>query len=419
MLSHSDLSIGHKPRPAEETGLLLREASRRLVEARERFLGFPGNMAFDDSDSGHLLAALANNVGDPDSEDASGVHTKVFEREVTAWFTALAQGDPGTTYGYVTSGGSEGITFGLYVGRRRLPHAPVYASSAAHYSVRKAADLLRMPLVTVECGPDGAMDAEALAKLCRAQRHEDEAAGRPPRGAVLLATAGATMGGAFDDVPALREAAGAAGPCYVHTDAALGGIVAPFSTPRPAWGLGDGADSVSVSGHKFLGVPVPCGIVLARRELLPSFPVGEYVGARDHTLACSRSGLAAVLLWKRLRQLGTCGLRTLVHRCQDTAEYAVGALAAVGAHPRRHRHALAVTFDRPSEEVCRRWRLSAEGRRAQLIAMPHVTRRAVDELCAALRQSDPPAPSPSRWTVAVRDEDAYRAEPTAAQHRPA
>ncbi|MBO8191528.1 histidine decarboxylase [Streptomyces oryzae] len=416
VLSHPNLTIGEKPCPADETVSALREVSRQLSQAREHFLGFPGNMAFDDSDSGHLLATLANNVGDPDSEDASGMHTKDFEREVIAWFTELAQGDPGTTYGYVTSGGSEGVTFGLYVGREQFEHAPLYASSQAHYSVRKASELLRMRLVSVPCGPDGTMDAEALGALCRTQRREDAAAGRPPRGAVVLATAGTTMGGAFDDVPALREAAGAAGPCYVHCDAALGGIVAAFSSPRPPWNFRDGADSVSVSGHKFLGAPVPCGIVLARRSLLPSSPVGEYVGTRDHTLACSRSGLATVLLWKRLRQLGTSGLRDLVHRCQDTAEYAKSSLTAVGARPQRQPHALTVTFDRPPEEVRRRWRLSVEGERAQLIAMPHVTRRVIDELCADWSPAGERLPLPPCRVVTARNERAHRPGPAAAQY---
>ncbi|NSC25427.1 histidine decarboxylase [Streptomyces albus subsp. chlorinus] len=392
MLSQRDLTIGERPSPAAETGLVLRTLSGELLGAAERLVGFPGNLAFDDADCGHLLSHFINNVGDPDSDDAAGTHTKRFERAVLAWFTGLAQGDPDGTYGYVTGGGTEGVIFGLYVGRRRLPHAPVYTSEAAHYSVRKAADLLRMGLVTVPTRQDGTMDPEALGVLCRARRDGDAAGETAARGAVVLATAGTTMGGVFDDVTALRAAASAAGEVHVHCDAALGGIVAAFSTPRPAWDFRDGADTISVSGHKFLGSPVPSGIVLARREMLPELPVGEYVGADDHTLACSRNGLAPVLLWKRLRELGTAGLRDLVHRCQATAAYAYEALAAAGARPQRWRHALAVTFDRPPRRVCARWRLTVEGDRAQLIAMPHVTRRhvdeLVDELCAAWQSDD-------------------------------
>ena len=52
---------------------------------------------------------------------------------------------------------------------------------------------------------------------------------------------------------------------YIHCDAALCGGYAAFLDPPPAWDFEDGADSIAISGHKFLGSPIPCGIVLARR----------------------------------------------------------------------------------------------------------------------------------------------------------
>ena len=39
-----------------------------------------------------------------------------------------------------------------------------------------------------------------------------------------------------------------------------------FLEPRPAWDFEDGADSIAISGHKFIGAPIPCGTVLARRK---------------------------------------------------------------------------------------------------------------------------------------------------------
>ncbi|WP_320775845.1 pyridoxal-dependent decarboxylase [Streptomyces sp. CRN 30] len=379
-----DLTIGEDPGTGEQTAAPVRALVTRMHRQKPYELGFPTNLAFDLSDAGILLSTLTNNAGDPAHSDTADISTKPMERAVIAWFTELAGGDPDGTYGYVTGSGSEGILFGLHTGRRRLPRAPLYASAEAHYSVRKAAGLLRMELVEVACRADGGMDPDALYAACRTRRRRDALTGRRPRGAVVVATVGTTMRGAVDDLPALRAASAPAGPVHVHSDAALGGLLAAFSPARPAWGLGQGADSLSVSGHKLVGCPVPCGVVLTPDRYVSPVPVGAYLGTDDHTLGCSRSGLAAALLWMRLRRLGTSGVRDLVHRCRRTAVYARTALERAGARPERLPEAIAVTFDRPPRDVVDRWHLATQGDRAHLVAMPHVTPEAVDALCRDL-----------------------------------
>ncbi|AEW99844.1 pyridoxal-dependent decarboxylase [Streptantibioticus cattleyicolor] len=381
---NSPLRIEEDGVAAEQVWSVVTAMVGELRQRVPRMLGFPANLAWDASAAHSLLSMLINNAGDPSEHDDSGNDVKSFERAVLSWFTGIAGGDR-DTYGYVTASGSEGILFGLFVARHRFPRAPVYLSADAHYSVRKAATILRMETVTVPCRDDGTMDPSALARLCR--RHRDARGGRPGDGAVVVATIGTVMRGAVDDLPALREAALAAGGVHLHADAALGGLVAAFCHPEPAWNLAHGADSVSVSGHKLLGCPVPCGVVLTPRRYLPPAPTGQYLGAPDHTLGCSRSGLAAALLWCRLREAGTRGVRETVHRCRRTAAYATEALAAAGAHPERFPGALTVTFDRPGPRTCATWHLATQGDRAHLVAMPHVTPQAVDALCADLRGS--------------------------------
>ncbi|CAL9327574.1 Histidine decarboxylase [Streptomyces sp. enrichment culture] len=380
-------------------------------------LGFPANLAWDASYAHSLLSMMINNAGDPSTHDDSGNDAKAFEQAVLSWFTDIAGGGR-DTYGYVTASGSEGILFGLFVARHRFPRAPVYLSADAHHSVRKAAAILRMETVTVPCRDDGTMEPAALARLCHEARRTK--GGRSADGAVVVATIGTVMRGAVDDLPALRAAGSQAGGVHLHADAALGGLVAAFSRPEPAWNLAHGADSLSVSGHKLLGCPVPCGIVLTPRRFVPPQPTGQYLGADDHTLGCSRSGLAAALLgivltprrfvppqptgqylgaddlgcsrsglaaallWCRLREMGTRGLRETVARCQQTAQYATEALAAAGARPERFPGSLTVTFDRPDSSTCATWHLATQGDRAHLVAMPHVTPQAIDMLCADL-----------------------------------
>lgn len=376
-LLDAGLAIGDLPAdPQADVGQLHRLAGT-LREEGPYVLGFPGNLAFALEDLAPLLNVFVNHVGDPYCPDASNIGAKGYEVAVLEYFAHIAGALPSEVYGYVASSSSEALLHGLATARRRLPDACVYASDQAHYSVRRACELLRMELVTVASLPDGQTDPEDLRLQVLQQR-------RGRGGAVVVAACGTTMRGAVDDIEVLRAAAEPAGEVYVHVDAAGGGLIAAHTRPEPAWSLAHGADSLNISGHKVLGLPVPAGISLVRRGLLPVQDVGEYIGASDHTLACSRSGLASLLLWARLRSLGRTGMAALIGRCQDVAAYAVDRLQQVGADPGRVPGSLTVTFTRPPAWVADKWHLACAGPLAHLVTVGHVTYAAVDALAADL-----------------------------------
>jgi histidine decarboxylase len=375
--SGASLSIGDLPSDPEADTSHLHQLARTLRLEERQVLGFPGNLDFSLEDLAPLLGVFFNNVGDPYSPDASNIGAKPHELAVLEYFASIAGAMPSEVYGYVASSSSEALLHGLAAGRAMLPAACVYAGAEAHYSVRRACELLRMELVTVASLPDGSMDPEDL-RLQVLQRC------RVAAGAIVVATCGTTMRGAVDDIVALRSAAQTAGAVYVHVDAAGGGLIAAHSDPQPRWSFAHGADSLNVSGHKVLGMPVPAGVSLVRRELLSETASGEYIGATDRTLACSRSGLAALLLWARLRSLGRSGMAALISRCQDVAAYAVDRLEGAGAGPGRIPGSLTVTFARPPAWVVAKWHLACSGSLAHLVTVGHVTYAAVDELAADL-----------------------------------
>ncbi|MDQ1031440.1 glutamate/tyrosine decarboxylase-like PLP-dependent enzyme [Streptomyces umbrinus] len=380
------LRIGHQAhdKVADTRGLLT--WIEELRREQPRVLGFPGSLDFSHRELAPLLDVLVNNVGDPSQPDASGVHAKAYEQAVVRFFAETASAsDPDDVYGYVTSGGTEGLERGLELARDRLPDAVVYASSEAHYTLCKVTDRLRMKLLTVQTLADGSMDPSHLEMRAIVHRSVRRRLKRRDPGAIVVATAGTTFRGGWDDTALLRRAAGAAGEVYVHVDAALGGPVAAHAPSEPSWSFAHGADSISVSGHKLLGLPVPAGVFLARPEVMPEATVAaEYVAATDRTWGCSRSGLAVLLMWAALRRLGHEGMRARVQSCLDTAAYAAEQLERVGATPERARDSLTVTFDRPADRVVDRWHLACEGRRAHMVAVGHVTRAAVDALVADL-----------------------------------
>ena len=108
--------------------------------------------------------------------------------------------------------------------------------------------------------------------------------------AIMMANIGTTMKGAIDDVGKIRDILNdlAVTRSYLHADAALSGMILPFvDDPQPY-----GFDSVSVSGHKMVGSPLPCGVALTRREYVSRIARAiEYVGVLDTTLTGSRNAL--------------------------------------------------------------------------------------------------------------------------------
>ena len=152
--------------------------------------------------------------------------------------------------------------------------------------------------------------------------------------------------------------------------------------PQP-FGFDAGVDSVSVSGHKLIGAPLPCGVVLTRRPHVER--VGravEYVGVHDTTLSGSRNGLTPLMLWYAMARHGDDGFRALVAGMLDTAEYAVQQFNRRGQEAWRHRNSVTVVFPKPPPEVFRKWQIAPEGDEAHIITMPHVTREMIDELVA-------------------------------------
>ena len=81
---------------------------------------------------------------------------------------------------------------------------------------------------------------------------------------------------------------------------------------------------ITMSGHKFLGTSIICGVLMVRKSLLDNVvnaPV-EYVGGvLDTTLTGSRSGHAAIFLWAALLSKGDTGLRREVEHCIAVADH--------------------------------------------------------------------------------------------------
>jgi len=362
---------------------VLAALAAHLDADRSTNVGFPSTFDIDYTPLWPFFNRVLNNVGDPFQPSAFPANTKHLEQEVIAFLADLLRAPASDRWGYVTTGGTEGNEYGLLLGRSLHPDAMTYYSQAAHYSVPKLVDKLRMPAIALRAATDGQIDLRDL--RCALRTHRDKPA-------IVVATIGTTMTEAVDDVTAIRRVLTDVPirHAHIHADAALSGLPLALVSPgcRPGFDLADGADSISVSGHKFVGSPFPCGVVITRESLRSRIgaPV-DYIASADTTLGGSRSGHAPLLLWYAINTFGMEGLRARAQQSRHVAAYAHARLHQIGWRASRHPHAFTVVFDTPPAPVARTWRLATSNGQSHLICMPGVSPAQIDQFVADLMVS--------------------------------
>ncbi|MGD9967323.1 MAG: aspartate aminotransferase family protein [Hyphomonadaceae bacterium] len=200
------------------------------------------------------------------------------------------------------------------------PRLRVYCSAEAHSSIDRAVwfsgigaeNLVRIPIK----GSARGADPEALDTLIRA----DLAAGYKPAGVII--NVGATGVGAIDPVGDLAGVA-KAHDLYTHVDAAWAGAAMICPELRAAWAGVEGADSIVVNAHKWLGAQFDCTLhylrdpapLLRTLAMRPDYLVtpghDEIVNYSEWSIPLGRR-FRALKLWFLLRAYGLEGLRSMI-----------------------------------------------------------------------------------------------------------
>ena len=256
----------------------------------------------------------------------------VIETQVIRWMCALAGfgADAGGTF---TSGGTEATFAGLLAARQAaLPEAwkqgvganppVVVCGEHAHYGVARAIGELGIGTdhVVVVPSRDFRMDVNQLEQALERLRLEGRAV------MAVVATAGTTATGSFDDLEAIGRLCEERG-LWLHVDGAHGAsaLLSPAHRHRVA-GIGR-AHSIAWDPHKMMLMPLTASAVLVRREvdLEAAFSqAAPYLfharegrnwdqGVRSFT--CSRR-IDALKVWVALQRYGADGLGALYdHLC--------------------------------------------------------------------------------------------------------
>jgi aromatic-L-amino-acid decarboxylase len=269
---------------------------------------------------------------------AGGEHAgALLERTVLRWLAELIGYPAGPGGGLLTSGASMASIIALAAARNRAAQQRgvnvreqglwdqrpmvIYASSEAHSCITKAVELIgmgRRSLRRISVTDAFAMETAALASAIQ----EDTEAGIVPCG--VVATAGTVNTGAIDDLATIAQLATDHG-MWMHVDGAYGAIAAANPGLRTQFAGMERADSVAIDAHKWLGVPIDSGALLAKdadalRETFSLVP--DYL--RDDTADdlgwWSEYGIEqtrpfrALRTWATIAHLGRRGISDLVHR---------------------------------------------------------------------------------------------------------
>ena len=194
-------------------------------------------------------------------------------------------------------------------GETRTPR--VYVSAHAHSSVDKGALLAgfgRDNLRLVPFDAKYAMRADALAEMVAA----DIANGDLP--CAIVATVGTTATTAIDPVADIAAVAKRHG-IWLHVDAAMAGSAMILPECRWMWEGIEGADSLVINAHKWLGAPFDCSVYYVRDpehlmrvmstnpSFLQSSVDSEVKNLRDWGIPLGRR-FRALKLWFVIREQG-------------------------------------------------------------------------------------------------------------------
>ena len=181
-------------------------------------------------------ASLNQNLLHPDVSPVA----RDLERCLMQWLVPYF----GMSGGHLTPGSTVSNLTALWAARDLCGIKRVIASASAHLSVKKAAHILGLELISVPTTPAGQLDESELPANTQ--------------DAALVLTAGTTSEGAIDSFSSIGKYA------WTHVDAAWAGPLR-FSSQHESVLAGiEQADSIAVSAHKWLYQPKECGVLMFR-----------------------------------------------------------------------------------------------------------------------------------------------------------
>lgn len=268
---------------------------------------------------------LDTNLGDPGLFKG----TKFLESEVVKSIGELLSLD--NAYGNIVTGGTEANIMAIRAARNHarkykgIVDGEIIIPESAHFSFKKAADMLNLKIVEVKLDENYKIDVESLKGIIS------------DKTVAIVAIAGTTELGLIDPIEDISKIAHE-NNIYFHVDAAFGGFSIPFlkelGYDLPVFDFSlPGVCSITVDPHKMGLAPIPAGgIIFRKEEYLDVMAVDSpYLTVKTQsTIVGTRMGASSAATYAIMKYFGREGYCKLAGNLMDNTKFLKEGLEKIG-----------------------------------------------------------------------------------------
>lgn len=268
---------------------------------------------------------LDTNLGDPGLFKG----TKQIENEVIKSIGDLLSLD--NAYGNIVTGGTEANLMAIRAARNHarkykgITDGEIIIPNSAHFSFKKAADMLNLEIVEAKLDDNYKIDVESVREAIS------------DKTVAIVAIAGTTELGLIDPIEEISKIA-LENNIYFHVDAAFGGFSIPFlkelgyDLPNFDFSL-EGVCSITVDPHKMGLAPIPAGgIIFRHSEYLDVMAVDSpYLTVKTQsTIVGTRLGASSAATYAIMKYFGKEGYSKLAENLMENTKFLAGNLKELG-----------------------------------------------------------------------------------------
>lgn len=334
---------------------------------------------------------LESNLGDPGLFKG----TKAMEDDVIRSLGELL--GKNDVYGHIITGGTEANIMAMRAARNTarlenvdLKNPEIIVPRSAHFSFKKAADMLCLKLKEAKLDQEYKLDIGSVEELINKNT------------IAIVGVAGTTELGKIDPVEDLSNIC-LENNIYLHVDAAFGGYSIPFlkelgyNLPKFDFEL-RGVCSITIDPHKMGLAPIPTGGVLFReKRYLEAMSIETPYLTEDtqSTIVGTRTGASTAATWALMKYLGKEGYSKVSEQCMENTEILYRGLIEAGYKPVTKTQLNIVAFkseDMSVDELAVKlkelgWAVSISSypKAIRVIVMPHIKKEHVESFLEDLK----------------------------------
>ena len=335
---------------------------------------------------------LDSNLGDPGLFKG----TKATEDKTIQIIGELLNLDK--AYGNIVTGGTEANIMAVRAARnharkyKKIKNGEIILPRSAHFSFKKAADMMNLKIVEVGLDENYKIDVDSLKSKITSKT------------VAIVAIAGTTELGLIDPIEEISQIA-FENNIFFHVDAAFGGFSIPFlknigyDYPEFDFKL-PGVSSITVDPHKMGLAPIPAGgIIFRKKEYLEVMAVDSpYLTVKTQsTIVGTRLGASTVATYALLKYFGKSGYSKLAHELMVNTHFLRDSLEKIGYDVIVEPELNIIAFNHPEKspeklsdelEKINGWKVSVANcpKAIRIVLMNHVTKTHLKEFISDLEK---------------------------------